>query len=75
MFLTEHTTQPDFVYRHPWKPGDLVLWDNRAVLHRGYRYDFNHFRGMRRTTMLDPDSVNERDSGPDICAIEPAAAQ
>ncbi|MEJ0071082.1 MAG: TauD/TfdA family dioxygenase [Pseudomonadota bacterium] len=31
--------QPDFVYRHSWRVGDVVMWDNRAVLHRGCRYD------------------------------------
>ena len=59
--LLEHATQPAFVYRHAWRPGEIVLWDNRAVLHRGCRYDPRQVRDMRRTTVLDPDSVNERD--------------
>lgn len=66
--LLEHATQPAFVYRHAWRPGDLVLWDNRAVLHRGCRYDLAEVRDMRRTTVLDPDSVRERDSGADAPA-------
>ena len=45
--------------------GDLVLWDNRAVLHRGCRYDLAEVRDMRRTTVLDPVSVQERDCGDD----------
>jgi alpha-ketoglutarate-dependent 2,4-dichlorophenoxyacetate dioxygenase len=61
--LQEHATQPEFVYRHAWRPGDLVLWDNRAVMHRGCRYDLRQIRDMRRTTVLDPASVNERDCG------------
>ncbi len=28
--LQEHATQPEFVFRHSWKPGDLVLWDSRT---------------------------------------------
>lgn len=63
--LQEHATQPAFVYRHAWRPGDLVLWDNRAVMHRGCRYDLTEIRDMRRTTVLDLASVNERDCGPD----------
>ena len=59
--LVEHATQPDFVYRHAWRPGDLVLWDNRAVMHRGCRYDLNRVRDMRRTTVLDLASIHERD--------------
>ena len=31
--LLEHATQPEFVYMHRWKPGDLVVWDNRCALH------------------------------------------
>ncbi len=63
--LQEHATQAAFVYRHAWQPGDLVLWDNRAVLHRGCRYDLAEVRDMRRTTVLDPVSVQERDCGDD----------
>jgi alpha-ketoglutarate-dependent 2,4-dichlorophenoxyacetate dioxygenase len=64
--LLEHATQPAFVYRHAWKPGDLVLWDNRAVMHRGCRYDLAQARDMRRTTVLDLASVNERDCADDL---------
>jgi taurine dioxygenase len=32
--LLAHATQPQFVYTHHWQPGDLILWDNRALLHR-----------------------------------------
>ena len=61
--LQAHATQPEFVYRHAWQPGDLVLWDNRAVMHRGCRYDLGHVRDMRRTTVLDPVSMYKRDCG------------
>ena len=50
--LTEHATQPGFVYSHPWRPGDLVMWDNRQVMHRARRFDDrNEIRDMRRTTL------------------------
>jgi alpha-ketoglutarate-dependent 2,4-dichlorophenoxyacetate dioxygenase len=51
--LLEHATQRQFVYRHGWRPGDLVMWDNRAVLHRGRRYDLAQRRDMRRSTVED----------------------
>jgi alpha-ketoglutarate-dependent 2,4-dichlorophenoxyacetate dioxygenase len=66
--LQEHATQPAFVYRHAWRPGDLVLWDNRSVMHRGCRYDLSQARDMRRTTVLDMASVHERDCGADAAA-------
>ena len=51
--LLEHATQRQFVYCHEWRPGDLVIWDNRAVLHRGRRYDLAQPRDMRRSTVED----------------------
>ena len=51
--LLEHATQSRFVYRHTWRPGDLVIWDNRAVLHRGRRYDLSRRRELRRSTVED----------------------
>jgi alpha-ketoglutarate-dependent 2,4-dichlorophenoxyacetate dioxygenase len=32
--LMEFATQPQFVYRHKWRAGDLVIWDNRCTMHR-----------------------------------------
>jgi alpha-ketoglutarate-dependent 2,4-dichlorophenoxyacetate dioxygenase len=50
--LTEHATQPEFVYSHAWRPGDLVMWDNRQTMHRARRFDDrNEIRDMRRTTL------------------------
>jgi len=52
--LVEHATQPRFVYRHSWRVGDLVIWDNLATMHRGRPYDdLKHRREMRRVTTLD----------------------
>jgi alpha-ketoglutarate-dependent 2,4-dichlorophenoxyacetate dioxygenase len=49
--LNEHATQPTFVYAHRWRLGDLVMWDNRQVMHRVRRYDDTQPRDMRRTTV------------------------
>ena len=50
--LTEFVSQPQFLYTHQWKPGDLVMWDNRAVLHRGKGWDEAKYkRVMHRTTV------------------------
>ena len=57
--LLEHATQREFVYRHSWRVGDVVMWDNRAVLHRGCRYDLSFPRDVRRTTTEDLASLDE----------------
>jgi alpha-ketoglutarate-dependent 2,4-dichlorophenoxyacetate dioxygenase len=53
--LIEHATQRPFVYRHLWRAGDLVIWDNRSVIHRGRRHDPAQRRELRRSTTLDVD--------------------
>lgn len=60
--LTEHATQPAFVYRHHWQANDLVMWDNRVTMHRARRYDHTQPRDLHRTTVAD--------SGP---TIEPSS--
>jgi alpha-ketoglutarate-dependent 2,4-dichlorophenoxyacetate dioxygenase len=52
--LIEHATQPEFVYRHAWRVGDLVIWDNRATMHRARPFDdVKYRRELRRVTTLD----------------------
>jgi taurine dioxygenase len=54
--LTEHATQPPFVYRHEWRMGDLVMWDNGFTLHRRGVLDPAMPRLLKRTTVrLSPD--------------------
>jgi alpha-ketoglutarate-dependent 2,4-dichlorophenoxyacetate dioxygenase len=57
--LLEHATKPERVYAHQWQVGDVVMWDNRAVLHRGCRYDLAEKRDMRRATCEDMESLRE----------------
>src|SRR5262245_58610234 len=52
--LIEHATHPGFVYRHRWAVGDLVIWDNRATMHRARPFDdLAHRRELHRVTTLD----------------------
>jgi alpha-ketoglutarate-dependent 2,4-dichlorophenoxyacetate dioxygenase len=52
--LIEHATQPEFEYRHEWRVGGLVIWDNRATMHRGRPFDDTKYRReLRRVTTLD----------------------
>jgi alpha-ketoglutarate-dependent 2,4-dichlorophenoxyacetate dioxygenase len=51
--LTEHATQPEFVYSHKWKPNDLLMWDNRVTMHRARRFGRDETRDVRRTTLTD----------------------
>lgn len=52
--LMAHATQPQFVHRHEWRVGDVVIWDNLATMHRGRPFDdTRHARDMRRTTVLE----------------------
>lgn len=49
--VSEFATQPQFVYRHAWRPRDLVFWDNRSTMHRATEFDDRHRRLMRRATV------------------------
>ncbi|HEU4440026.1 MAG TPA: TauD/TfdA family dioxygenase [Methylomirabilota bacterium] len=62
--LMEHATQPRFVYRHQWRVGDLVIWDNRATMHRARPFDdTRHRRELRRVTTLDIEAPEPAASG------------
>ena len=51
--LIELATRYGTTYRHEWRVGDLVMWDNRRSLHRGLPFDEHHPRDMRRVTTSD----------------------
>jgi alpha-ketoglutarate-dependent 2,4-dichlorophenoxyacetate dioxygenase len=55
--LNAHATQLAFVYRHEWRVGDLVIWDNRCTMHRGRAHDESQPRDLRRATTLDAAST------------------
>jgi taurine dioxygenase len=50
--LADHIVKPSFIYRHQWRAGDLLMWDNCTVQHRAVQdYDLPQRRVMHRTTM------------------------
>jgi alpha-ketoglutarate-dependent 2,4-dichlorophenoxyacetate dioxygenase len=51
--LIEHATQREFVHAQTWRQFDLVMWDNRVVMHRGRRYNIEEVRDLHRTTVAD----------------------
>ena len=74
--LVECACRPPRTYAHRWQPGDVVIWDNRCVLHRARPYDYAEPRVMRHTrvagdpaTELAPTHRDERAG-----AYEPSAS-
>jgi alpha-ketoglutarate-dependent 2,4-dichlorophenoxyacetate dioxygenase len=54
--LMSLATLPQFVYRHTWRAGDFVIWDNRCMMHRGLPFDeATQRRDLRRVTTIDAD--------------------
>jgi alpha-ketoglutarate-dependent taurine dioxygenase len=49
--LRDWATQPQFVYRHEWKVGDMVIWDNTGTMHRALPYALDSGRLMHRTKL------------------------
>jgi len=65
--LDAWSTQPRFVYAHRWRAGDLAMWDNRSVLHRGRPFDRTRFRRLMHRTTVAGD-------GPTVPGEAPGAA-
>ncbi len=56
--LADHSCRPVYQYRHQWRVGDAVLWDNRRVLHAGTPYDMGReTRLMYRTTFEETEPI------------------
>lgn len=56
-FLFDWTVRDEFVYRHDWRLGDAILWDNATTMHRRDPFDPNQVRLMKRTTILPESDV------------------
>ena len=52
-FLFEHRSKPEFVYEHQWRPGDIMMWDNRCSVHARTDFPSDERRMLRRITLED----------------------
>ena len=64
--LIAHATQPKYVYAHRWQPGDVVVWDDRATMHRRADYDdlneerrLHTMRVLEDSDLYDPNATYE----------------
>jgi alpha-ketoglutarate-dependent taurine dioxygenase len=55
--LVEWSTQPQFVLRHNWRRGDLVMWDNTGMLHRALPFESTSRRLLHRTTLVGEEAL------------------
>jgi alpha-ketoglutarate-dependent 2,4-dichlorophenoxyacetate dioxygenase len=62
--LIADATRPEFVYRHQWRQSDVVMWDNRATMHRGRSWPDDQVRSMVRTTVSATDADGVADLRP-----------
>jgi taurine dioxygenase len=54
--LLEQSTQPPFVYTHEWRTGDILIWDNRCLLHRGVaNYEMSRERRVMKRLCVSGD--------------------
>jgi len=56
--LRDWATQPQYVYRHQWQPGDLLIWDNTGTMHRVLEYPVDSGRLMHRTILAGEEPLN-----------------
>lgn len=56
--MQDYATQDDYVYRHKWRVGDFLLWDNTGTMHRADNYSLKSKRLMSRTTLEGEESVS-----------------
>lgn len=55
--LERRATEPPYVYTHEWRVGDLVIWDNRGLMHRAEPYDEDSGREMHRVTLVGDEPI------------------
>jgi len=62
--LREAATRTELVYTHRWRVGDLVMWDNRCMLHRGRPWDGSRYRRVMHRTTVAGEGPTAPDEGP-----------
>ena len=55
--LQEWASRPQYVYRHSWRMGDLLIWDNTGVMHRVDPYPLESGRMLHRTTLVGEEAL------------------
>ena len=75
--LLDFAVQPPRTYAHQWQPGDVMIWDNRCVLHRACPYDYSEPRVMRHVRIAGDPASDLVQTAPDdrADAFEPVAAE
>lgn len=74
--LLQDACRPPRIYTHHWQPGDVMIWDNRCVLHRARPYDYGQPRVMRHVRIAGDPASEWAETGLDerADAFEPSAA-
>ena len=74
--LVDFACRPPRTYAHRWQPGDVVIWDNRCVLHRARPYDYRQPRVMRHTRVAGDPATELAPTDRDVRAVayEPSAS-
>jgi len=74
--LVDFACQPPRTYGHKWQPGDVVIWDNRCVLHRARPYDKSQPRALRHVRVAGEPESELATTGQDerAAAFEPSAS-
>jgi len=66
--LIDHIAAPGHTYLHTWLPGDVIMWDNRCVLHRGRPWPDDQPRHVVRTTITATDADGLAEMWPEKAA-------
>lgn len=56
-WLVDYVSRPEFCHYHRWRKNDLVMWDNRVLLHRAIEYDITRYRRVLRRTTIGGDTT------------------